>query len=249
MLPSHAAKEYAVFGSDHATKLMLDLANLANIGELVKGTKTFDFRLTEPERALEFAETHGLLWHGPKQVGTGELRESLRDWFVAGLELSVTMTTYSLISQSQEEGSEKGSAEPVRRYLRTLRDEGFLKRISLSDDDNELLEYVSIQLAERITRGMAECTPTFIAACGLLKDGTKVGEAVDFVFGNDPGSLVGAANYQLARLASRKKPVRWCEECGEMLVPIDPRQRYHRKCGNRKRKREERQKRKMESSR
>jgi hypothetical protein len=120
--------------------------------------------------------------------------------------------------------------------------------ISLPDADDELLDDACVQLAERISRGMADCTPTLFAACGLLKDVGKVGGAGDFRFVNDPGSLVGAANYQLARLIARKKKVRWCKECGEMLVPDDPRQTYHKTCGNRKRKREERQRRNAQSS-
>jgi hypothetical protein len=116
-----------------------------------------------------------------------------------------------------------------------------LKRISLSDNDSELLDYACIQLAERISRGMADCTPTFFAARGLLRDGVKVGGAGDFRFVNDPSSLVGAAHYRLAFLVSNKKPLRECEECGEVLVTEDPRQRYHKKCGARKRQRERRE--------
>jgi hypothetical protein len=74
----------------------------------------------------------------------------------------------------------------------------------------------------------------------LLRDGVKVGKAGDFRFGNYPGSPVGAANYQPALLVSRKKLVRECEECGEMLVPEDPRQRFHKRCDYRKRQRERR---------
>jgi hypothetical protein len=228
------------FDPDHATCLLSDLGNLAKLGEVVEGAKPLDVRLTDTERALDFAETHGLLWHGPSQVGSGEVRESLKDWFCAGLDLSISTATYANIRRSQE----KRSAEPLRSYLRMLRDAGFFRHISLPDADNELLDYACIQLAERISRGMADCTPTFSAASGLLRDGVKVGEAGDFRFGNDPGSLVGAANYQLAILVSHKKRVRECDECGEMLVPEDPRQRYHKKCGDRKRQREARMRRK-----
>ncbi len=173
-------------------------------------------------------------------MGAGEVRESLKDWFLAGVDLSLSTAMYSCIGQPQEEKS----AEPVRSYLRLLRDAGFFKRISLPDDDNDLLEYSSIQLAERVSRGMAGCTPTLSAACGLLEDGKKVGAAGDFRIGNEPDSLVGAANYQLACLIALKKVARDCEECGEMFFPEDPRQRYHPKCGARKRQRESRQKRK-----
>lgn len=238
VLTEGAVEKYTAFGSDHATELLLDLGNLSKIGELVEGTRTSDFRLTEPERALEFAETHGLLWHGPGQVGTEELREPLSKWFFAGLEFLVTSGLYFRIRQSQEEGS----AKPVRSFLRRWRDAGVFKRIRLSDDDSKLLDSACIQLAERISLGMEDCTPTFFAACGLLRDGVKVGGAGDFRFVNDPGSLVGAAHYRLAFLVSNKKPIRECEECGEVFVPEDPRQRYHTKCGNRKRQRERREK-------
>ncbi|HZA45834.1 MAG TPA: hypothetical protein VE568_11135, partial [Rubrobacter sp.] len=63
----------------------------------------------------------------------------------------------------------------------------------------------SIQLAERISSGMEDCTPTLSAAFGLLKVGEPVRPAGDFRFGNNPGSLVGAANYQLALLISHRR--------------------------------------------
>lgn len=251
VLDGGASERYAAFDPEHATRLLFDLGNLGKLGEMSEGEQDPNARLIDAVRlkdtgcAIEFAETHGLLWHGPGQVGAGEVRESLKDWFLAGAELSISTATYSCIRRSQEEGS----AEPVRSYLRLLRDAGIFGHIRLPDADNELLEYASIQLAERISRGMAGCTPTFSAVCGWKKDGEKVGGAGEFGFGNDPGSLIGAANYQLASLVSRWKVVRNCEECGEMFVPEDPRRRYHPKCGARKRQRESRQKRKAAAMR
>jgi hypothetical protein len=238
VLAGGAATRYAAFEPEHAIRLLFDLGNLSQIGNWVKEAKVLDIRLNDTGRALEFAKAHGLLWHGPQQVGSGEARESLKDWFIAGQEVSISTAMYSKIKQSLEDAS----AEPVRRYLRTWRDAGLFKRISLSDDDDKLLDYACVQLAERISRGMEDCTPTFSAACGLLKDGTKVGTVGDFRFGNDPGSLVGAANYQLAYLVSNKKVVRDCEECGETFIPDHGSQRYHKKCGARKRQREHRAK-------
>jgi len=232
---------YTLPDSEHGASLLVDLGNLGKLGEIVRGedlsTRLIDtVRLRETNRALEFAGTHGLLWRGPTRVAGGEVRESLKRWYLAGLEFAISMNVYSNIIRSQEQGS----AEALRSYLRTLRDGGIFGHILLSDDD-ELTEYASIQLAERITRGMADCTPTLSAACGLLRNGKKVGRAGDFRFGNNPGSLVGAANYLLALLVSRKELVRECEECGGMFLPTDPRQKEHKKCGNRRRKREERE--------
>src|SRR5215204_1414950 len=124
--------------------------------------------------------------------------------------MSINIATYSNIRLSQE----RDSTEPVRSYLRALRDAEFFKRIAMPDDDNDLLEWASIQLAERISRGMVGGSPTLSAACGLSRDGVKVGRAGDFRFGYEPSSLIGAANYQLGVLVSRKKLVRECAECG-----------------------------------
>jgi hypothetical protein len=237
------AEPYEIPRLEHGASLLFDLGGLGKLGEIVDSgedskTRLIDaVRLKDTGRALEFVEAHGLLWHGPRQVGKGEVRESLRKWFLAGLDMSINIATYSNIRLSQEEDS----AEPVRSYLRALRDAGFFKLIALPDDDNDLLEWASIQLAERISRGMVGGSPTLSAASGLSRDGVKVGGAGDFRFGYEPSSLIGAANYQLALLVSRKKLVRECAECGEMFLPTDPRQREHKKCGNRRRKRESRQ--------
>ncbi len=245
VLEGSTAERYAAFDPEHATRLLFDLGNLAKLGAIDEGTKTLrDAKIVDKQRAREFAETHGLLWHGPQRVGRGEVRESLHDWFINGLYLSFGTATYSAIRRSQDQDS----AEPVRSYLRTLRDVGWFYRLSFPDGDNDLLEWASVQLAELISRGMADCTPTFSTAPVLKKNGEEVRGIREFRFGNEPGSLVGAANYQLASLVSRKKIVRYCEECGEMFIPDDPRQRYHKNCGARKRQRESRQKRKAKST-
>ena len=245
MLLESTVEEYQAFDQDHATRVLIDLANFSKLGEFAKGARRLDFRLTDSRLALEFANSHGLLWHGPTKVGDGELRESLRDWFIAGLELWVSTALYLSIRQAQLDNS----AEPVRRFLRTMRDAGIFKRVRLSDDDSELLEFACIQLADRISRGMSDCTPTLTAACSLLKDGDKVGEAGDFRFGNDPSSLVGAANYRLAHLITKKKRVIFCDECKEMMIQEHGSQRYHEKCGARKRQREKRQREKRQRER
>ena len=237
------AEPYEIPRLEHGASLLFDLGGLGKLGEIVDSgedskTRLIDaVRLKDTGRALEFVEAHGLLWHGPRQVGKGEVRESLRKWLFAGLDVSINLATYASIRRSQEEDS----AEAVRSYLRAQRDGGFFKRIAMPDDDDDLLEWASIQLAERISRGMAGGAPTLTAACSLSRDGVKVGGAGDFRFGYEPNSLIGAANYQLALLVSRKKLVRECAECGEMFLPTDPRQREHKKCGDRRRKRESRQ--------
>lgn len=230
------AEEYPAFQPEHSTQLLFDLADLPNLTDF---SASPNVRITDPQRARDFAYNHGLLWHGPRHLGSGECRESLWDWVSVGYALGVGVSLYMTIEQSTEEGS----AEPVRSYLRMLRDAERWHRLPLPDEDTELLEYASIQLAEHITRGMAECTPTFVAACSLLDDGAKVGKAGDFRFGNDPGSLVGAAYYTLASLISRKERFKNCEGCGRMFQVEHGSQRFcEKKCATRKRQRELRNK-------
>lgn len=235
VLPARRTEEYVAFEPDHSFELLSDLVRLPGLGEVYFPENRLDIKITNPRLAEDFANKHGLLWHGPKQVRDNECRESLKDWFFAGFELGRSATLYAIIERCEE-----GSAEPVRQLLRRDRDAGLFHRFPLPDDDNDLLEYASIQLAESITRGLAECTPTLSAMCALLEDGAKVGGVGDFRFGNEAGSLVGAAYYELAHLISRKAWVTKCDECGEMLIPEDARQRYHKKCGARKRQRERR---------
>ena len=228
-------EEYPAFEPDHSLQMLIDLAQLQNLGEMYLAEKHLDIGITNLRPALNFANSYGLLWHGPKRGGDGERRESLRDWFIAGFELSMSVSLYNAIAQSIE----ADSATPVRQLLRTYRDATLFKHMPLPDPDDELLEYASIQLAERITRGIAECTPTFVAACSLLDDGTKVGKAGDFRFANDPGSLVGAAYHTLASLISRKERFKTCEECGRMFQVEHGSQRFcEKKCATRKRQRE-----------
>jgi hypothetical protein len=243
VLDTSSAEEYTLSHGDNDVSLLFDLGNLRNLGNFDlkdPNTRLVDaVRITNAGIALEFAASHGFLWYGPARVGSGEIRESLKDWFFDGHDLSIGTAMYLELRRSLLEGS----PEPIRSYLRTLRDGRIFGHIPLPDAYDDLLEYASIQLAENITRGMAECAPTLSAACGLLKDGEKVGGAGDFRFGNEPRSLVGAAYYQLALLVSRKEPVRECEQCKRPFVPTDPRQIEHKKCGNLKRQRELRKRR------
>lgn len=241
VLAADGAEEYAAFEPDHALQLIFDVARLTGLGEPYFVDKRLNVRVTNPRLVEDFVSKHGLLWHGPKQVRDKECREPLRDWFFAGFELGRSLAFYSVIERSVE-----GTAEPVRQFLRRERDDGLFHRLPLPDDDTELLEYASIQLSESVTRGMAGCTPTLNAMCAVLEDGAKVGGAGDFRLGNDPESLVGAAYYGLANLISRKVRIINCGECGEMFIPQDPRTEYHKRCGNRKRKRESRQRRKAQ---
>jgi hypothetical protein len=229
VLDAARAKPYSAFESEHYATLLPDLAALRN------------FELQDP---VAFARRHGLLWHGPEQVRAGECRESLAWWGAVGEYLTIAISLYAALKN----GLDEDTAEPVRDHMWAYRDAGFFVG-AIPDDKNECLEYASIQLAEMIARGLEGCAVTFVAASGLVrgdgKDRKKLGPAGDFRYVYQPPDLVGAAYKYLASLIVSKAEFRECKGCGRWFQPSHGRQTHHTKdCGNSKRQRELRQRRK-----
>jgi predicted nucleic acid-binding Zn ribbon protein len=225
VLREGAAERYLTDESEHRLQLLMDLTSL---------------RDCKPQDVVRFVNRHGLLWHGPKDVGSGKCRESLADWRGEVSHLWLTISFYLILKLAQE----IGTARPVRNYLQRLRDpdlDFFYARIP--DDDRECLETVSLLLAERITRGMEGCSWTLVAACTLSRDGVREGGPMDFLFGEDPPNLVAAAYAQLAHLLVNKVPVNTCGGCGIMFIPKRAGQKYcSQRCSNRLRKARQRAK-------
>jgi hypothetical protein len=218
VLEPNKARLYSAFEPEHLPELLTDLAALR------------DFKLQDP---VDFARRHGLLWHGPDQVHKGECRESLRWWRAVGTYLTMTIH----LSMALKQGLDEKSAGPVRAFLWAYRDARLFKD-KIPDDTDELLEYASIQLAEMITRGLADCKETLVAACSLLRDGKKRGPAGDFRRVIEPSDLVGAAYKHLATVIVRKEEFRECKGCGRWFQPDHGRQWHHTKeCGRNKRQR------------
>jgi hypothetical protein len=89
------AEDYAFFEEDRLDKLVLDVAGLRNIGTLT------DSEQLDPQPALAFVKRHGLLWHGPEQLASGECREPLRSLYFEGEELTLSIALYMLLYEKQ----------------------------------------------------------------------------------------------------------------------------------------------------
>jgi hypothetical protein len=200
VLDEEVAEEYFRDESDHWNQLLPDFAAL---------------RADDPQSAVGFASRHGLLWHGPEHLGSGECRESLLDWRIAATALNVFIGLYINLED----------ADLMRNYLSGLRADGmFWQRIP--DDDRLCLEFASAELAGGITRGLQGCSWTITAACTLTTDGRKAGGSRDFLLGDDSPNLEAAAYAQFATLIANKAPFHECEGCGIMFSPDHGRQRY-----------------------
>jgi predicted nucleic acid-binding Zn ribbon protein len=225
VLNEAVAERYLTDEYEHRQRLLMDLIAL---------------RDCEPQDVVIFVYRHGLLWHGPDHVVSGECREALTEWRVAVRHLWVTIGFYLTLNVAWE----AGSAKPVRKYLQRLRDPDIdLFYARLPDNDRQVLEIASTLLAERITRGMEGCNWTFVAACSLRRESVQEGGPMDFLFGEDPSDLVAAAYAQLASLIANKVPLSECEGCGKTFIPKHGRKRYcTKRCSDRVRKARQRAK-------
>ena len=219
VLTPDKAELYDAPNSEHHATLLYDLAALR------------DFKLQDP---AAFVRRHGLIWHGPDQVQQRECRESLQWWRTWGTYLATTIGLYATL----QEGLDTNTAEPVREYMRAHRDVESGYGI-IPDIKDDLLEYASILLAERITNGLRGCEQTLVAACGVTKGGKPIGPAGDFYYRTKPTDLIGAAHLQLASLVVNKAEARQCKGCGRWFVPKHGSQWYHTpECGRNKRRRD-----------
>lgn len=226
------AEDYAFFEEDRLEELLLNVVGLRHMGSLSDPSEL------DPQPALSFVRRHGLLWHGPEQLARGECREPLSSWYFQGEEFMLSVAIYMTIRDSLD----TDSTAPLREYLRLQRDYGIFWG-AMPTDPQELLEGLSIILAERINGGMENCNQTFLAACGLQRDGIKVGPAGDFRYSVNPGNLVAAANNQLASLIVTKKRFKECKGCGQVFqVEHGNRSYCTDACSERTRKRRQRAK-------
>jgi predicted nucleic acid-binding Zn ribbon protein len=211
ILQEKSAERYLTDESQHRERLLQDLIELSE---------------HNPQGALDFVKRHGLLWHGPEHLGSGQCRESLTYWRAVAWDLRILIGLYIRLDDAQS----------MRKYLRTLRDGGIF-RAAIPDNDQTCLEYASIELSRGITKGLEGCSWTLTAACTLKRDGTKVGGPADFLFGDDPPHLVAAAYAQLASLIVNKIPFSECEGCGKLFTPKHGSQKYcSKQCSDRVRK-------------
>jgi len=239
VLDAKKAKPYRLF-EDPAQheRLLIDLAELRKLG-IVANRRILNKRVRNPSLAKDFARRHGLIWHQPEEGG--DCRETWQSWLVAGYELSLTIALYAEL----REAITTGPVEPLRSFLRTTRDTGNAFG-AIPEDNQELLEHVSILLAERITKGLIDCSPTILAACSLEREGgMKEGPAGDFRASINPSSLLAVAYNELAALIESKAWFKECAGCGK-LFRLDP-NIHHRDraycedaCYDRTRKREQR---------
>jgi hypothetical protein len=211
VLEGKRAVEYGLSDSlEQRGRLLMDLAGLCRLGI------TKDGRIADTNHALDFARRHGLLWHRPKNGGAS-YREALKSWLCEGHDLTVSIVLY----MDLREAITTQSTERLRARLRTWRDNAIFWG-AMPEEDEELLEGISVRLAERINKGLEGCSPTIVAACSLVREGgKKEGPPGDFRSSINPSNLVAVAYKELVAQIESKARFKECVGCG-MLFRLDP---------------------------
>ena len=211
VLDENRAETYYIHGPED---LVFDLTTLS---PLRPNYKTQD--------VVRFVRRHGLLWHGPEAIGSGECRESLRDLGVAGSKLRFIVIFHKRLMEAVE----TGSTEPLRS-LRLVHEPAFdvVNRVlSQATNDDEYLVRASMVLAELMSERLAGCREGIAAACAFQgADGDPMGGPGVFMYDVRPPNLEAAAYSHLARLIVSRAELRDCPGCGRTFVPKSRKQKY-----------------------
>src|SRR5215204_2824155 len=248
ILDGKIARPYVLFQEpEQHERLLMDLAELRLLGSIADN-RILNKRMKNPALARDFVRRHGLIWHRPQRDGD-DCQESWHSWLLEGYKLSLTIALYARLREVITADSRERvrvSLNNLRATLRNIRDvrnaEG-----RIPEDDHELLEDVSILIAQQITEGLEGCTPTILAACSLERGGAKVGPAGDFRSRINPSDLLAVAYNELVTLIEVKAEFRECVGCGRFWrfnPDIHHRNRRYCEdaCYERTRKREDRAK-------
>lgn len=207
--PARIAKAEVVLDEERATPysmpppkdVVFDLAELAEV----------------PSMIPTFVRRYGLLWHGAADLGSGECRESLADWFE---EIRVFSSTVSLYYRLQE-AVRSESSEPLCRGEFPWPDD-FVREAC----DADYMNAASQEVADSINAGLKGCEVGMIST--IVLDVPERGPAAFRITHNSPNLLV-AAYERLALLITSRTEVEECPGCGKLFAPESGKQKYHSK--------------------
>jgi hypothetical protein len=172
---------------------------------------------------VRFVRRHGLLWHGPADVGTGQCREPLRAWLVASGKLAEAAAIYVRLMAAVV----SGDATPLRDLV-TIVD--WASRFNREpQNDEEYLEQATVWVAELVSAGLRGCEHVVSAACGFRDpqgDGAPIGAPGVFLGDVHPPTLEAAAYLHLSDLMLSQVKLAECPGCGRPFNPRSGKQKY-----------------------
>jgi predicted nucleic acid-binding Zn ribbon protein len=220
VLDEERAEKYYIHQPDD---LLPDLAGLWGV--------LHDPRPKLNREVLRFVRRHGLLWHGPEEVGSGECRESLQDILTASGKIRDAALLYEALVEAMKEGS----IEPLRTVKTTAwRMEHLFEEPPQSDW--EYLAGASMWVAEFVNEGLRGSQHLMSAACGIVGPEARnnpLGEPGVFLSDVRPSTLEAAAYIHLADLMVSHVKLAECPGCGNPFPPRSGKQKYcTERCAN-----------------
>jgi hypothetical protein len=169
--------------------------------------------------AVEFADRYGLLWHDADDLGSGECREPLQEWWIEASRLNLVGALYQAIMDSRRDGSEK----PVQNLLRRGAAIGFP---SLRPESKYYVQsYIagaSIMLQDMINDGLYagpnEIPPSHTRKRRCWWGLVAVGPG-EFRLAQYPPDLLTRAYAAFAALIANNVATRACKVCGRLFRP------------------------------
>ena len=175
--------------------------------------------LRNPQDIRAFVRRHGLLLHGPDDLGTRECREPLWGWQREAYHAALVVMLYMGLMEAEK----TGSAEPVRSLNITR------KGAPETLNDEDYLQQHSMGLAGLISNYLRRCQPA-LAPAFQFETGSGPGE---FVITHQPPTLLAATYAEFAVIVAQRAELKRCPGCGRIFHPESGRQKYHSKsCAN-----------------
>jgi hypothetical protein len=206
VLDEEHAEVYWFESPEDSERMAFDLAALSRQGATER-------------TAVGFADRYGLLWHGADDLGGGECREPLREWWIEAGRLNLVGALYQAIMDSRRDGSEK----PVQNLLRRSAAIGFpFLRAEGEDYVKNYIAGASVILQDMINDGL-NAGPNEIPPSRAGKRRCWWGLAAvgpgEFRLAQYPPDLLSRAYSAFAALIANNVPTRSCKVCGKLFRP------------------------------
>lgn len=206
ILDEGRAEEYGYSTPEQSEQMTFDLAVIGAGGPDEKEVSTFVRR-------------YGLLFHGANDLGSGECRESLQDWWTEAGRLNFVGAFYQTIQDAKNENS----ARPVQDFLRRHGAKGF----PFLDPHSEhfVEDYISAasirlqgMINEGLNEGSNEAPPTRQKKRRSWWGLAAVGPG-EFRLTQYPPDLLTRAYSAFALLIATNTETEFCRVCGRQFRP------------------------------
>lgn len=173
----------------------------------------------DKKEVVSFVGRYGLLWHGADDLGIGECRESLQDWWAESARLYLVGLFHDALMKSKR----NKSARPIQDLIRRYGGIGFPSLSPSSDDfDQAYIGAASVILQDMINEGL-NAGPNEIPPSSTGKRrcwwGLQAVGSGEFRLAQYPPDLLSRAYSAFSVLIAGNVETRFCRVCRKQFRP------------------------------